>query len=442
MILIKEINKLTTELFKRTNLSTPNQLQVEYWKNNAKYNILLANTGSGKTLAFLINLEKILANQIENKTTLILCPSRELAIQIANSYSTIRTGKKITTCYGGHKFQFEVQQLAEKPEIIIGTPGRILDHFERNSFSNLNFTNLVIDEYDKTLELGFMNEIESILSYCNSTLKSIQLVSATEIEKLPKSFDHYHFYTHNFLNEIKPNFTFYDLKAEGNDKLTTLVKYLSNVNPKNALIFCTHREAAERIKLHLKEFGKKAYVYHGGLEQKDREHALYMFKSECVDTLVCTDLASRGLDIPELDTVFHYQFPNTKEDFTHRNGRTARMQKNGKVVLVHSENEPLPEYCSDLEIIHLKNFIEFKDFKKNKMKPYYLSVGRKDKIRKIDIVGFLTKDLKIENKNIGLIEVYDQHSLISVEYSQKQKIESVLPRVRIKKQTVKISPFR
>lgn len=432
---------MTTTIFQNTNVGEPNQLQENYWNEYQEFKILLANTGTGKTYAFLVQLEEILKNHEGNTHTIILCPSRELAQQVSTSYAKLRTGRKSVTCYGGHPFSYEVQQLAENPTIIIGTPGRIADHFRRGTIKENIVSHLIIDEYDKTLELGFLKEIEFITNQCNR-FKSIQLVSATEIEELPTLLANFNFTTYNNLLANKPNYSLYSLASEGNDKLTTLVKYLSNVEIKNCLLFCSHREASDRIQQHLKEFGKSTAIYHGGLEQREREHALYMFKSGCVDTLICTDLASRGLDIPELDTVIHYQFPHSKEDFIHRNGRTARMKANGKVILLHSEAEPLPAYCDDFEIISIKGFTDFKDFKPSSNFAIYLSSGRKDKIRKIDIVGFFTKEIGINNDKIGAIEVFDKHSLISFNVDQKKKIQPLFPKIKIKKQTIKISFFR
>jgi ATP-dependent RNA helicase DeaD len=431
---------LTTTIFQKTNLD-PNTLQVEYWNVNNPFKILLANTGTGKTFAFSVQLEYFLQKLNDNKKSLILCPSRELAQQVSASYSQLRTGRKSVTCYGGHKFQFEAQQLAENPSVIIGTPGRIADHFQRGTINLDSISNLVIDEYDKTLELGFQREIDFITERCQK-FTSIQLVSATKIETLPEIFKDYKFVECNHLQENVPKYSLYSLQSKGNDKLVTLVKYISNVVYKNALIFCSHREAADRIEQHLKEFGKKTAIYHGGLEQRDREHALFLFKSGCTDTLICTDLASRGLDIPELDLVIHYQFPHSKEDFIHRNGRTARMRAGGDVVLIHSESEPLPDYCSEFDITPKEGFEDFKDFLISNRFAVYLSAGRKDKIRKIDIVGFFTKDVGIKNENIGVIEVYDKHSLLSISENEKKKIQSLFPKVKIKKQSVKISFFR
>lgn len=432
---------MTTSIFSKTKLGSPNTLQTSYWKTNHPFKILLANTGTGKTFAFLVELEKTLQQLDSKDCSLILCPSRELAQQVSNSFSQLRTGRKSVTCYGGHKFQFEVQQLNENPTIIIGTPGRIADHIYRGTMSNLHITHLIIDEYDKTLELGFQKEIDYITSNC-ANFKSIQLVSATEIQQLPETFKLFRFQTSTFLEETKPNYTLYSLEAEGNDKLVTLVKYISNTSYNNTLIFCSHREAADRIQQHLKEFGKETALYHGGLEQREREHALYLFKSGCVDTLICTDLASRGLDIPELDIVIHYQFPHSKEDFIHRNGRTARMKAEGTVLLLHSESEPLPDYTNNFEIKKSNGHESFKDFNPTKKFPVYLSAGRKDKIRKIDIVGFFTKEAGIKNENLGMIEIYDQHTLITLTTDELKKIKSLLPLVRIKKQKIKISFFK
>jgi len=188
---------LTTSIFSKTNLASPNKLQETYWEDNANYKILLANTGTGKTFAFLVELEKTLQNLETDDCALILCPSRELAQQVSNSYNQLRTGRKNVTCYGGHKFQFEVQQLNENPKIIIGTPGRIADHINRGTMKSLTVSHIIIDEYDKTLELGFQKEIEFITSNC-SDFKSIQLVSATEIKEFPSIFKDFTFKTSIF----------------------------------------------------------------------------------------------------------------------------------------------------------------------------------------------------------------------------------------------------
>jgi len=430
--------KLET-LLQHTGHSSPTEMQASYWKETNPFSILLAHTGSGKTLAFLIQLEKHLSEKHES--VLILCPTRELALQVFTSYVSLKTGRKSVCCYGGHSFKNEQLQLQEKPAIIVGTPGRILDHYQRNTPGIGAFSNLILDEYDKTLEMGFLPTITEISAFA-SPLNSIQLVSATEINELPPLFSGITFQTCHFLQVEKPQHHYFSLAAPGHDKLFALVSFLSSKSFGPVLIFCSHREAANRISQQLSDHGKANAEFHGGMEQVERERALIKFKHGSVDCLVCTDLAARGLDIPEIDAIFHYQFPHTLADFIHRNGRTARMQKEGQVYLLHSENEMLPSYASELAIKAVRAPTELSDFKGQEKITYYLSAGRKNKLRKVDIVGFFLQEAGLTPTELGLIDVFDSYSFVTIDASKKNEIKALFPRVRIKKQAVLISYCR
>jgi ATP-independent RNA helicase DbpA len=229
------------------------------------------------------------------------------------------------------------------------------------------------------------------------------------------------------------------LESIGHDKLNTLVSFLSNKDFGSILIFCTHRESAERISKHLIEFGKSNVLFHGGMEQIDRERALVKFRNGSENCLVCTDLAARGIDIPEIEAVFHYQFPHSFEDFTHRNGRTARMKNNGDVYLLHSENEPLPDYTSQLNFQNIAINYDINDFKDSNWVTLYLSAGRKEKIRKVDIVGFFLKETQISKEDLGIIDVYDSYSYVAISRKKSTYIKSLFPRIKIKKQPILLS---
>ncbi len=429
------------QYFVNAGLERPTDMQSVYFQDKSPFSILLANTGSGKTLAYLIKLIEILEKAPENEQILILCPTRELAHQVAKNWSSLKTEIKTVLCYGGHSYKNEAQQMEQNPRVIVATPGRMLDHFRRETKGLKGFSHLIIDEYDKTLEMGFLREINEIYSYGND-IKSIQLISATKIDELPEIIKRFTFTTHDFLEAEKPDISYHGIKAEGHDKLFALVSFLATLKPSPTLIFCSHREATERISKHLIEYGKSNVLFHGGMEQPERERALIKFKNGSENLLVCTDLAARGLDIPDISYVVHYQFPHTMQDFTHRNGRTARMQKDGKVYLVHSEDEPLPEYTNSLEIKNEKVPETIGHFQETGWTTLYLSVGRKDKIRKMDIAGFFMKEMDCEATEIGIIDVFDSYSYITIKAKKYNKIKALFHKKKIKKLSVKISLCR
>jgi len=427
--------------FKNAGLEHPTEMQSAYFEDPGAFSILLAHTGSGKTMAYQIKLLSILEGTTDIEKVLIICPARELAHQAAKNWSALKTDRKTVLCYGGHSFKNEAQQLEQNPQVIVSTPGRILDHFRRETKGLENFTHLIIDEYDKTLEMGFMREINEIYTYAQK-LKSIQLISATRIDELPDILKGYEFRTHDFLDAAKPEISFHSVASAGHDKLFALVSFLSTLPPAPTLIFCTHREATDRISKHLVEYGKQNVLFHGGMDQPDRERALIKFRNGTENVLVCTDLAARGLDIPDIEYVFHYQFPHTFQDFTHRNGRTARMKKGGKVFLVHSEEEPLPDYTQPLNIKQETAPEIIGDFRETGWTTLYLSVGRKDKIRKMDIAGFFMKEMNCSKEEIGIIDVFDAYSYIAIKHKKYQKIKADFHKKKIKKVSVRISLCR
>ena len=188
------------------------------------------------------------------------------------------------------------------------------------------------------------------------------------------------------------------------------------------LIFCNHREAAERVSDLLWDKGMSNGIYHGGMDQPDREKALVKFRNGTHAVLVTTDLASRGLDIPDVQQVIHYQIPFTEESFTHRNGRTARMKASGKAYLLLADDEYCPAYIQQ-EVEEVGEISEFKLFDASKWATLYIAAGKKDKINKVDVVGLLYKKGELQKAEIGLIEVFDHMSYVAI---QRNKINNVL----------------
>ncbi|MGV3632178.1 MAG: DEAD/DEAH box helicase [Bacteroidota bacterium] len=423
-------------------IAETNAMQQDYLADQSLFSILLSNTGSGKTLAFLLKTIQILEQEKESKAVLILSPTRELAKQIQQVIQHMRLPYSSLVCYGGHSFKNEQLQFRQQPRIVVATPGRILDHYQRGTEGLDAFSHLVIDEYDKTLALGFLGELSEIMRF-SARIRSVQLISATVIDRLPDFLENFPYTTHDFLSENRPEITYFKVGATENDKLKALALLLLTLENEPALVFCTHREACERLAQHLREYGKATAVFHGGLEQDDRQLALFKFKSESVDCLVCSDLASRGLDIPDIRHIIHYQFPHSFEDFTHRNGRTARMASTGKVYLIHSENEPLPEYTG---VLPLQPFVlpeNFKDYPETRWTTLFANIGRKDKIRKTDLVGFLTQELKIGFEKIGTIEIFDTFIYLAVDRHFFDENKSLFNEsFKLKKNRFKIRPSR
>lgn len=427
--------------FKQLGFEKPTAMQEDYLAQEALFSILLSNTGSGKTLSFLVKLAGQLEQAADEDTVLILSPTRELAIQLYEVLGKLRLPYHSVLCYGGHSFKNERLQLAEKPKIVVGTPGRILDHYERSTPGLSAFNILIIDEYDKTLELGFQNELEQIAAH-SGKIKAMQLVSATEIEELPAFIRSHPFETYNYLVGEKPEIAYYQIGAKENDKLHALASFLSTLPFSPSIVFCTHREAVERIAQHLSEYGKSCVSFHGGLDQLERERALIKFKNGTVDCLVATDLASRGLDIPEIEHIIHYQYPHTFEDFTHRNGRTARMKKSGKVYLIHSESEPLPDYTKQLNLGKIELPEKIVDYPESDLVTLYLNVGRKQKIRKVDIVGFFSHELQLPFDQLGMIFVQDSYSYVALKKESYQKYKQQLEKIKIKKMNARLNLCR
>jgi superfamily II DNA/RNA helicase len=398
--------------------------------SNHKDIILVSPTGSGKTLAFLIPVLKILKEGNNSVQALVLTPSRELAIQIEQVFKSMNTGFKVSCCYGGHKMSIEKNNLTEPPALLIGTPGRILDHISRNNISTEGIHTLILDEFDKSLELGFREEMSAIIQTLNSVNKRI-LTSATKALEIP-SFTGISepflldFQTENMAPE---GLTCNIVKSVHKDKLSALFQLLCLLDGESTLVFCNHREAAQRVSNSLTDSLVVNEYFHGGLEQHIRERVLGKFRNGSCNILVCTDLASRGLDIPDVKHVIHYHLPANEEGYIHRNGRTARMHAAGDSYLILSEDEAVPSYIKD----ELK-IIELPETRILPPKPVwgtlYIGKGKKDKLNKVDIVGFLMQKGNLKKEEIGLIEVKDFFSYVAV---KRTRIRELLRAVRDEK---------
>lgn len=400
--------------------------------------VLLAPTGSGKTLAFLLPVLSALENFEKDRVqALVLVPSRELALQIEQVFKQMGTGFKVNCCYGGHPIKTERNNFEQAPAVLIGTPGRIAYHLRHENFDESGVTTLVLDEFDKALEFGFKDDMSYIIGKLLS-LKQRILTSATAMEEIPDFTGVKKPVEIDFLKDVKvvPDLKLKKVLTTAADKLDTLFQLICKIGNKTTLIFCNHRETVDRISDLLIDKDLAHDIFHGGMEQDERERALLKFRNGSIKILITTDLASRGLDIPEVECIIHYQLPYTEDAFLHRNGRTARMNAKGTAYLVIADDEKYPFLKSDIETENLKG--NFNIPKDSDWQTLYIAAGKKDKVNKIDIVGLLLKKGGLQKEDVGLIEVKDQSSYVAIKRKMVNKVLSALSNERIKNKKVKI----
>ncbi|MDB5110801.1 MAG: dbpA [Mucilaginibacter sp.] len=403
--------------------------------------ILLSPTGSGKTLGFLLPILGVLDANVPLVQVLILVPSRELALQIEQVFKTMGSGFKVNCCYGGHATKIEKNNLVQPPAVLIGTPGRIAYHLRHENFKTDAIHILILDEFDKALEFGFQQDMEAIINQLPQLKKRI-LTSATKMEEIPGFTGVKNPTILNFLDN-KTNIPDLKLKAvisPAADKLDTLFSLICKIGNKATLVFCNHREAVDRISELLWDMEIVHDIFHGGMEQDDRERALLKFRNGSHSLLITTDLASRGLDIPEIEYVIHYQLPHNEEAFLHRNGRTARMHAKGTAYLILTEDEKLKYLDQKPEIETLPSAPVLPV--PTAWTTLYIAAGKKDKINKVDIVGLLLQKGKLAKEDLGLIEVLDHSSYAAVKRNRIEQTVQLIKSEKIKNKKVKIEISR
>ena len=392
--------------------------------------LLLSPTGSGKTLAFLLPIFEMLQEEINAVQCLILVPSRELGLQIEQVWKKMGTPYKANVCYGGHSIETEIKNLSNPPAVLIGTPGRIADHIDRETFKTDHILTLVLDEFDKSLQLGFHEQMSYIIGRLPKLNKRI-LVSATSAIEIPKYTKVVHPTVLDFIptEEENTNLSMRMVISKEKDKVQSLFQLLCSLQSESAIIFCNHRDAAERISDILNEKGIYTTYYHGGMDQDERERALIQFRNGSVRYLVTTDLAARGLDIPEMNHVIHYHLPHKEDEFTHRNGRTARMLASGTAYIIIHESEKKLDYIDyGMNVLETENSKTLP--KAPEFQTVYISGGKKNKLNKIDIVGFFSQKGKLEKVDLGLIEVKDFVSFAAV---KSKKVKDLLHNIKNEK---------
>lgn len=409
--------------------------------------LLLSPTGSGKTLAFLLPLWQALSTTVASegkvRLGLIIAPSRELVQQIADVWQRLHTGIQRVACYGGHDVRVEQQQLrgidleAATPALIVGTPGRLKDHIERGNIMTEHITYLIIDEFDKSLELGFEEEMHAIIDTL-SRLRQRIFTSATHAVPIAPWTGFHDYQQLDFGGEQKEpeRLLFFQVKSPVPDKLDTLHDLLLSLlvregNQEQAIVFANYREAAERIAHYLSDQGIENALYHGGLEQEMRDKSIIRLRHNSIRVLVSTDLASRGLDLPEVAHIIHYHFPQSEEAYTHRNGRTARAGASGSAYVIVGPEEVLPQFFpSKLPYFTLKKPSTLLTQPTTLLSPLstvYIGRGKKEKISKGDVVGFFTKNAGLTGADLGRIDIMDHCAYVAI---RRDKVEAALAKVR------------
>jgi superfamily II DNA/RNA helicase len=402
---------------------------------NAVNTILLSPTGTGKTLAFSLPLLKTLSPESIDIQALIIVPSRELAIQIEQVIRAMGSGFKVNSVYGGRPMSKDKIEIKHNPAILIGTPGRILDHFTSNRFSKTSIKTLILDEFDKSLEDGFEEEMKAIIGQLPTLNKRI-LTSATQGVKVPGFVRLDRPIVIDYLREkVTSKLTIKTVVSPDKNKLKTLLNLLQYIGNEPGIIFCNLRDSITDVSYFLKRNEISHACFSGGMEQIDRERALIKFRNGSCQVLVATDLAARGIDIPELNYIIHYELPRHEEEFIHRNGRTARMHAKGTAYILKWKDQLLPEFIKNVKGINIDN--------KALNKPIYwqtlfISGGRKDKISKGDIAGLFFKQGGINKEELGTIELKQDCAFVAIPIAKADTLVEKLNNSRLKKKKVRI----
>lgn len=435
-------------ILNRLNIERLSPMQQEVLEAGRKGDdlILLSPTGTGKTLAFLLPLVESLQPDVEGVQAVVLVPSRELALQIEQVFKAMGTGFKVMSCYGGRPAMEEHRTMNSlHPDVIIGTPGRMNDHLGKQNFDAETVRLLVIDEFDKSLELGFQEEMAEVIGAL-PRLRQRYLLSATDAEEIPR-FTGVDRRTRklNFLSEEeKPaaaSLQVYCVPSPVKDKLETLYRLVCALGSEPTLVFCNYRESVDRVGKYLHSMKVYCETFHGGMEQEDRERALYKFRNGSCHIFISTDLAARGLDIPEIKNVVHYHLPVAEDGYIHRNGRTARWDADGKAYLILGPEEKMPEFVpADVETFVFPDPLpqpELPEFL-----TLYIGKGKKDKINKIDIVGFLSKKGGLNRDEIGRVDVKDHYAFAAISRKKARQVLALIRNEKIKGIKTLIEPAR
>ena len=433
--------------------------------------VVKSQTGSGKTASFGIPLCE-LVNVEENKVkALILVPTRELAIQVKEDISNIGRLKKVrcAAIFGKQPFNEQIRELKQRVHIVCGTPGRVIDHIERGNLDINDIDFVIIDEADKMLNMGFIDQITDVLDKLPQS-KNTALFSAT----IPKEIEGLY---SNYMNNpavlnIKSKVFNRDkisekyLNVDREEKFKYLLKSLYAFTDESAIIFCNTKDSVRNLSSLLKKEKISVKELHGDMDQKDRLATMENFKNKEFKVLVATDVAARGIHINHITNVFNYEVPIEKESYVHRIGRSGRGDKKGLAISLVSKGERrflneieeyinysieeanLPEYEEIIE--GRKRFFESQkndynnktNVKKNihnEVTKIHITAGKKKKIRNIDIVGAFSNLEELTGEDIGIIDVQDEHSFVDILNGKGNLILKRYKEIKLKGKVAKLS---
>lgn len=409
-----------SEIMQKLHLADLNKMQDEAIKkilNSEEDVIILSPTGSGKTLAYLLPLSQMIDTSLSSVSAVIIVPGRELALQSATVCSNMKCSVRALALYGGRPTMEEHRQIKEiKPHIVFCTPGRFNDHLDKGNIVPDAIKTVVIDEFDKCLEMGFKNEMQRLLASLSPSVRRI-LLSATDSPFIYQFIKSRHPQRINYSPQEKTQderVSINIVRSPEKDKIKILVDLLRSLKDKSSIVFLNYRDSVERVSQALKDVGFVVSTFHGGLQQEQREAALYQFSNASANILVATDLASRGLDIPEIDNIIHYHLPLDESSYVHRVGRSTRWTAKGKTFFILSEQEAIPEYV-EADHFDYSIPINLPSPMLPRMETIYIGKGKKDKLSKGDIVGFLCKKGHLDAQDIGRIDVKDRYTYVAVQ---------------------------
>lgn len=435
------------EILRRLGIEELNYMQQDSLAANRKKDnvILISPTGSGKTLAYLLPLVQRVDKTQEEVQAVIVVPSRELARQTHSVLTAMNCGVRCEAVYGGRPAMEEHRLLRDRrPQVIVGTPGRLLDHLAKENFSSLRVSHLVIDEFDKCLELGFQDELQRLVEQLPEVTHRI-LLSATDCPEIPRFItldENTEKLDYSDGDEQVPHrITLYEVHSPQKDKLDTLGLLLSDLGQQSSIVFVGYRESVERVAQYLRKQQVAVSDFHGGMEQDLRERALFRFASGACNVLVSTDLASRGLDLPEVDNIIHYHLPLDEAAFVHRNGRTARWEASGKAYLLLGPEEHLPDFVhTEPETYRIAS--REVAVASPRWESLYIGRGKKEKLSRGDIAGFMMKTGGLAPDEVGRIEVRDHCAYVSVARHRVKELMGRIKGQKIKGMKTIIEPTR
>ncbi len=434
---------ISSQLIEKFGISSLNEMQnavVEKWQDSKENIVLYSPTGSGKTLAFVVPILLEIDMPCYATQVVIIEPTRELVLQVTEVIKKLAPLIKTTPCYGGHNSQDERHSLSQTPAIVVATPGRFLDHIENGDINTRTVTTFVLDEFDKSLELGFSGEMRQIIRRLPSRLRTL-MTSATIIKRVPDFIDISQYVTINFLRQYalspQSRITTWQVSCSDDERILYLIRLLLSLPDEKTIIFVNQRDTAQLVFNKLTENGITAGLYIGTLEQSEREKVLSMFKNGSLLVIVSSDLGGRGIDVGDIKHIIHFEQPLTNEIFTHRNGRTARVDATGNVYVITGRDEVVAPFIK-IDCHYNLSVAEALERKVPPRATIHISAGRKEKISRGDIVGYMLHNCPIiEVNEITGIDIFDHYSLVGVPREKAEEVVKTISPFKLKKQKVK-----